>query len=155
VPSPHPERWQQKIADSSVGIGNAVLSRWPIIATDHLHLPAGNEPAEGRTALHASVDSPVGPLPVFTTQLNAPPHHSAVRCQQAVALAEFVAARRTGAFPPVLTGDFYILVGLPHKDGRGHVGSVRMVGHGPEGGVWPSDHAGVLAELRFGGPVRP
>jgi endonuclease/exonuclease/phosphatase family metal-dependent hydrolase len=43
----------------------------------------------------------------------------------------------------------YVLVGPPH--GRlGHVLSVRRIGAAPVGGVWPSDHAGVLAELDSG-----
>jgi endonuclease/exonuclease/phosphatase family metal-dependent hydrolase len=41
----------------------------------------------------------------------------------------------------------YIVVGPPHEGRRGHVRSVRRVGAEPVGGVWPSDHAGVLAEL--------
>lgn len=216
VPSPRPERWQHKLGDSNVQIGNAVLSRWPISATDQLHLPTGNEPDEGRTVLYASIDSPAGSVPVFTTQLNSAPHQSAVRCEQVMALAEFIAAHKAEAFPPVLTGDFnaepssdeirlieghrtaptvpglvlidawryadpgepghtwdhrnnpyvqaslepssridYVLIGLPRQDGKGHVRSVRMIGHGPEAGVWPSDHAGVLAELGRGGDQAP
>jgi endonuclease/exonuclease/phosphatase family metal-dependent hydrolase len=40
----------------------------------------------------------------------------------------------------------YVLVGPPHGR-RGHVRSVRRIGAAPVAGVWPSDHAGVLAEL--------
>jgi endonuclease/exonuclease/phosphatase family metal-dependent hydrolase len=44
----------------------------------------------------------------------------------------------------------YILVGPPHEGGRGHVRSIRRIGARPVRGVWPSDHAGVLAELETG-----
>jgi endonuclease/exonuclease/phosphatase family metal-dependent hydrolase len=44
----------------------------------------------------------------------------------------------------------YVLVGPPHTGRRGHVVSARRIGAEPVGGVWPSDHAGVLAELGTG-----
>jgi endonuclease/exonuclease/phosphatase family metal-dependent hydrolase len=44
----------------------------------------------------------------------------------------------------------YVLVGPPHSGRRGHVVSARRIGAEPVGGVWPSDHAGVLAELGTG-----
>ena len=39
----------------------------------------------------------------------------------------------------------YILVGPPHADGRGSVRSIERIGATPVRGVWPSDHAGLLA----------
>jgi endonuclease/exonuclease/phosphatase family metal-dependent hydrolase len=42
----------------------------------------------------------------------------------------------------------YVLVGPPHEDGRGSVRAIERIGATPVGGVWPSDHAGLLAELR-------
>jgi len=44
----------------------------------------------------------------------------------------------------------YLLVGPPHEGRRGHVRSIRRIGETPVGGVWPSDHAGLLAELETG-----
>jgi endonuclease/exonuclease/phosphatase family metal-dependent hydrolase len=41
----------------------------------------------------------------------------------------------------------YILVGLPAAGGTGRVRSVHVIGDAPVRGVWPSDHAGVLAVL--------
>jgi endonuclease/exonuclease/phosphatase family metal-dependent hydrolase len=41
----------------------------------------------------------------------------------------------------------YVLVGPPRSGRRGHVVSARRVGAEPVRDVWPSDHAGVLAEL--------
>jgi endonuclease/exonuclease/phosphatase family metal-dependent hydrolase len=45
----------------------------------------------------------------------------------------------------------YVFVGRPDGEGRGQVLDVRLVGTEPVGGVWASDHFGVLAVLR-GGP---
>ena len=42
----------------------------------------------------------------------------------------------------------YVLVGPPSAGGLGAVRRTRLVGDAPVRGTWPSDHAGVLAELR-------
>ncbi|MFF3939002.1 endonuclease/exonuclease/phosphatase family protein [Streptomyces phaeofaciens] len=47
--------------------------------------------------------------------------------------------------PPVRID--YIHVGPPGPVGEGHVRAVRRAGHGPVDGVWPSDHAAVVADL--------
>ncbi|AXK37870.1 endonuclease [Streptomyces armeniacus] len=130
-PFDRPERWNARLGDPDTqdgtahhtgtpayGIGNAVLSRWPVLDRAVLRLPttAGGQD-DGRTALYALLDAPGGPLPFFTVHLNSPPHESAVRRQQVRAVAEFIAEHRDaptavrGAavgepFPPVLTGDF-------------------------------------------------
>ena len=46
----------------------------------------------------------------------------------------------------------YVLVGPPNGR-RGHVRSVSRIGTAPVAGVWPSDHAGVIAELETGGEI--
>lgn len=51
------------------------------------------------------------------------------------------------AFEPSRRID-YVLVGLPDATGRGTVMSVRVVLDEPRGDVFPSDHFGVLAEIR-------
>lgn len=105
--SPAPGRWQEQLDEPSIGIGNAILSRWPIGAHAHLRLPTGSAGDEGRTVLHAIIDAPAGPVPFFTTQLNSAPQHSAVRCEQVVAIAGFVAGNTASkGHPPVVTGDF-------------------------------------------------
>lgn len=105
APSPAPERWQHKIGDASVGIGNAVLSRWPIVASEIRRLPAGDEPDEGRVVLYAQIESPFGRIPFFTTHLNTPWGQSALRREQVAEIAEFM-REHASAFPPILTGDF-------------------------------------------------
>lgn len=91
--------------DESMSIGNAILSRWPILADAEVSLP-GPDREEPRVALHARVDTPGGVLPMFTTHFTHRPHASAVRVAQARRLAEFVAAHVADcAYPPVVTGD--------------------------------------------------
>ncbi|WP_327717689.1 endonuclease/exonuclease/phosphatase family protein [Streptomyces sp. NBC_00490] len=204
-----PERWRRRIGDPALDIGNAVLSRWPVLEQDVLRLPAPADLDDGRLALHARLAAPDHPVPFFTTHLASPLHASAVRREQVTALAEFVAAHRDGTvFPPVVTGDFnawpdsdeirlfgglrtapvvpgqvffdaweyadpaapattwgpanpyvhpglgpggridYIHVGGPAGPaGEGTVLGVRRAGNGPVDGVWPSDHAAVVADL--------
>ena len=43
----------------------------------------------------------------------------------------------------------YVLVGWPREGGRGHVVAADVFGTDPVDGVHPSDHAGVVAELRY------
>ncbi|OIJ68838.1 endonuclease/exonuclease/phosphatase family protein [Streptomyces mangrovisoli] len=204
-----PEYWRSRIGGAAVDVGNAVLSRWPIVEHDRLELPAREDGDDGRLALYARIDAPAHQVPFFTTHLTSAVDGSAVRCRQVVALAEFVTAHSRGtAFPPVVTGDFnafpdsdevrrfggyrtapavpgqvfldaweyadpaqpsatwnaanpyvaagfgpsaridYIHTGLPGPAGLGSVSTVRRVGDAPVDGVWPSDHAAVLAELR-------
>ena len=109
APSPAPERWQRRVGTegAGVGIGNAVLSRWPIVARETAPLPAAGGPDEGRHCLFAAIESPTGRLPFFTTHLHSAPGRSALRQAQVAAVAGFVHARSAGAaFPAVLTGDF-------------------------------------------------
>ncbi|WP_327345179.1 endonuclease/exonuclease/phosphatase family protein [Streptomyces europaeiscabiei] len=99
-------RWQRRIGDPDVGIGNAVLSRWPVLEQDAIGLPTG-EGGSTRGALYALLDAPGAPVPFFATHLSSATDASAVRCRQVTALAEFVARHRDrGAHPPVITGDF-------------------------------------------------
>jgi endonuclease/exonuclease/phosphatase family metal-dependent hydrolase len=208
TPSPAPERWQERIGNPAMQIGNAILSRWPITEQASQPLPTGDGADDSRTVLFAQVQTPTGPLPFITTQLTSTTGQSAVRCQQVAALCRFLAAHTGPGFPPVVTGDLnaepdadeirllgghktapvvpglvlvdawsyadpmtpgwtwdrrnpyvaatgepsaridYVLVGLPSATGAGQVRSVRLIGDQPVDGVWPSDHAGVLAELQ-------
>ncbi|MEV0277490.1 endonuclease/exonuclease/phosphatase family protein [Streptomyces sp. NPDC050610] len=209
APSRAPQRWQRRIGDSTIGIGNAVPSRWPIVEHDVAQLPARRGDDDGRLALYAGIETPTHQVPFFTTHLSSAIDASAIRCQQVAVLAQFVATHRHGTgFPPIVTGDFnafpdsdevrqfggyktspaapgqvfldaweyadpgqpsatwnaanpyvaagfepsaridYIHTGPPGQKGLGSVASVRRVGDEPVDGVWPSDHAAVLAHLR-------
>ena len=43
----------------------------------------------------------------------------------------------------------YVFVGFPKEGGAGHPVSCRLAGNEPIEGVWPSDHIGVVADLRY------
>ncbi|MFD3512134.1 endonuclease/exonuclease/phosphatase family protein [Streptomyces sp. NPDC058657] len=102
-----PHHWQRRTGGDTSDIGVAVLSRWPIGEEAAERLPAAGAVDNGRMALYARVDSPFGPVPVFTTHLNSAVYDSAARCAQVRALHRFVAEHRgEGAFPPVVAGDF-------------------------------------------------
>lgn len=112
---------------AGVLFGNAVLSRFPIAASQALPLPV-REGEEHRCLLHAQLEAPAGPLPVFVTHLNWMFHHGIVRERQVVAIAREVArlAPMRG-LPPVLMGDFNaapdaaeirFLVGLQSLEGQ-------------------------------------
>ena len=102
-----------------LSLGNAILSRWPIVAQAGAELPVGDLVAEGRVAVHARVDAPGGTLPMFTTHLTCGLGRSQVRTAQVRRLAEFVTGTRLDqvpaefvagqaadcAYPPVVTGD--------------------------------------------------
>jgi endonuclease/exonuclease/phosphatase family metal-dependent hydrolase len=88
--------------------GNAVLSRFPIVARHHWTLP-GDPAEETRGLLHADVDAPCGRVPLFVTHLDWRLHHGYHRLGQ----VEFIADRvqeimSDGAdrFPAILVGDF-------------------------------------------------
>ncbi len=42
----------------------------------------------------------------------------------------------------------YVLVGYPRDGGRGQAVAARRIGAAPVDGVWPSDHCGVVVDLR-------
>lgn len=109
--------------------GNALLSRFPILAAQSFILP-GLETGESRSLLYALLETPFGNLPVFVTHLNWKFHQGSVRLQQVRFIAERIATLapvRTEFLPPVLMGDFNaepeadeirFLRGLAVVDGR-------------------------------------
>jgi endonuclease/exonuclease/phosphatase family metal-dependent hydrolase len=91
----------------SLYLGNAVLSRWPIVEIRNWPLPTLHED-ETRALLLALVDAPVGRIPVLCTHLSWRFHAAEERALQVRAVderAREVAATR-GGFPPILMGDF-------------------------------------------------
>jgi len=89
------------------GLGNAVLSRWPILRTVTFTLPGTDE---ARSAVFAELETPAGKLPFFSTHLNWKFHEGHVRQLQVRALARFVEAvapiGADHALPPIVVGDF-------------------------------------------------
>lgn len=137
----HPPRPQDGVA-----IGNAVLTRWPIVAGEELELPTRAWPSAGLRC--ARVSAPAGVLPFVTTHLTYRPGGSAIRLEQVRALAGFVAEQAGDcASPPIVTGDLNAEpVGLPQHD-RGRIETALLGGNAPVNGVWPSDHFAVIADL--------
>ena len=49
----------------------------------------------------------------------------------------------------------YVLVGTPRGAGSALITGARVAGDRPRDGVWPSDHAAVVVDLRLGEPFQP
>ncbi|MFI6319160.1 endonuclease/exonuclease/phosphatase family protein [Nonomuraea sp. NPDC050556] len=84
-------------------LGNALLSRWPVVRQDVLALPVDG--VEPRALLRALVDTPAGTLPVFVTHLDWELDRSAARVEQ----VRFIVSAMGGwggDLPAVLLGDF-------------------------------------------------
>ncbi len=187
--------------------GNAVGSRWPIVAREAAALPDSGD-GEQRCALSVAIAAPFGELGFTCTHLNWKFHHGWIRERQMVAVCDLaLRLRPKSGFPPILVGDMnaepdsaevryatglqsrdgrsvafldawgrvgdggpgstwssrnryaarmheperridYVLVGHPGRRGVGQLLSCRVVCDEDEGGIWPSDHFGVYAELR-------
>lgn len=206
APSPAPKQFQRRIGDTTMQVGNAILSRWPIVSSVSRNLPSTSAD-EGRTALITVVDAPTGPIGFVTTQLASTVGESALRCEQVRALTGHIVDEVPEAASLVLTGDFnaepdsdeirllgghktapavsglilldawryaepdgrewtwdrrnpavlatgepnaridYIFVGYRPSTPALYVRSARLAGDVPSHGVWPSDHAAVVADL--------
>lgn len=206
APSPAPKRFQCRIDDHTTQVGNAILSRWPIVSSVSRSLPSTSAD-EGRTALVTVVDAPSGPIAFVTTQLASTVGESALRCEQVRALTGHIIDETPETASLVLTGDFnaepdsdeirllgghktapavsglifvdawlyadadtrgwtwdrrnpavlasgepsaridYIFVGHRPSTPALYVRSARLAGDVPSHGVWPSDHAAVVADL--------
>lgn len=86
-------------------LGNALASRWPIVASESQSLPDRGD-GETRVALHADVASPYGRLALCVTHLHWSFDHGDTRCEQVRVLAERLLARHAaGEFPPLLLAD--------------------------------------------------
>jgi hypothetical protein len=49
----------------------------------------------------------------------------------------------------------YVLVGMPRAGGSALITGARVAGDRPRDGVWPSDHAAVVVDLKLGEPFEP
>ncbi len=116
--------------------------------------------------------------PVLTGDLNALPESDEVRSIEGVLTEPAVpglvlvdAWRYAGPHDPGFTWDRanphvagtgepssridYVLVGLPRAGGAALVVAAGLLGERPHDGVWPSDHAGVVADLLLGPQAAP
>jgi endonuclease/exonuclease/phosphatase family metal-dependent hydrolase len=200
--------WGQASLEPVYPLGNAILSRWPILRSETVRLPNGGS-AEDRSVVFAELDAPFGRLPFFCTHLNWKLDHGHIRCLQVRALVEAVEklAPRSG-LPPVVVGDFnaepdsdemrfmrgltgfggpcvyfmdafhvagegpgytfskrnpfaepvreaerridYVFVRGSEDPSRGEPIDARVCFDQPIGGVYPSDHFGVVATITAG-----
>jgi len=99
--------WAQASDNHGFPVGNAILSRWPILRSERIVLPDGGTD-ERRCLLFAEIDAPFGKLPFFCTHLNwrlSDGHVRVLQVQAVVAAVERIAPVGE-TFPPVLVGDF-------------------------------------------------
>jgi endonuclease/exonuclease/phosphatase family metal-dependent hydrolase len=84
--------------------GNAVLSRWPLVADEKLILPHAS-PADGRIriAVSATVQTPLGEVQAYSVHLETPWLGPRARMDQAEAV---LAHARVWPWPTVIAGDF-------------------------------------------------
>lgn len=86
-------------------MGNALLSRWPILEQAHFALPIPDGD-QGRSLLFALVAAPCGRVPVFVTHLSWQLHLTDVRVRQVRCIDDHVRELgKKGTFPAVLMGD--------------------------------------------------
>ena len=122
---PAPEQFQRRAGDRTVVVGNAILSRWPIEATEVRPLTPLDAPDEGRCLVHARTAG----LDVFCTHLNWQYHHGYIREAQVLKVVGTIEAQAdaTSPFPPILCGDLNanpdsdeirFLCGLASLEGR-------------------------------------
>jgi endonuclease/exonuclease/phosphatase family metal-dependent hydrolase len=89
-------------------MGNAMLSRHPIVESERYVLP-GLETGETRSLLYTLLDTPWGRLPAFVTHFNWRFQQGNVRLRQAAFVAKMVdelAPHDSALLPPILMGDF-------------------------------------------------
>jgi endonuclease/exonuclease/phosphatase family metal-dependent hydrolase len=85
--------------------GVAVMSRWPIGASERRPLPDGTGRVAGEV-LYSAVDGPRGRVQVFTVVLDFPLGASAARQAQVRCLTGFVTEVVEPRYPTVVCGDF-------------------------------------------------
>jgi endonuclease/exonuclease/phosphatase family metal-dependent hydrolase len=98
--------WGKASENHGFPVGNAILSKWPIVRSETFELPDGGSD-ERRSIVFAELASPYGKIPVFCTHLNWKLNHGHIRQLQVKRLVDVVArlAPEEG-FPPLVLGDF-------------------------------------------------
>lgn len=124
------------------GLGNAVLSKWPITRTLTFGLPGTDE---ARSVVFAEIETPHGTLPFFSTHLNWKLDEGHVRQMQVRALTSFIESVAPKAsldkLPPVVVGDFNA---EPDSDEIRFMRGLASVG--PGASVYYADCFGVAGE---------
>jgi endonuclease/exonuclease/phosphatase family metal-dependent hydrolase len=97
-----------KALPGGISLGNAVLSRFPITASEVVALPSGDTEEE-RSLLVTELATDTGTLPFLVTHLAWRFHHGYLREQQALRIGRHIASAqpvRDDRLPLVLVGDF-------------------------------------------------
>jgi endonuclease/exonuclease/phosphatase family metal-dependent hydrolase len=98
--------WREDSAYHPGEFGNAIASRFPILESEAIALPDAGD-GEKRSALSATLDSPLGRVSFTCTHLHWKFRHGEVRERQVQAVCDLVLRRRVrGGFPSILVGDF-------------------------------------------------
>lgn len=134
--------------------GNAILSRWPIIAQEMVMLPGIEGRPPNRSALLALIETPAGPQPVTVTHLAWQYDASPLRQAQLEVVVDLVARHLPDdpatAPPAILGGDFNAVpesdeirrltgVSTPFHDGLVFTDCWAAVGEG-DGHTWSRDN---------------
>ena len=91
---------------NGMSLGNAILSRWPILGVESVRLPNLEGEPSHRSALMAVVDAPSGAIPVVSVHTEYRFDQSTTRVAQTSALAKFVKQQHdAGSFPVIIGGD--------------------------------------------------
>ncbi len=146
---------------ASAYMGNAILSRWPLVDMLDTRLPGIDGRPAYRSLLTARATTPWGPWPIACTHLDHRFDDSELRCRQVDAVADVVAELRGDPAvdrPVILGGDFNAapdsdeirrLTGRTAPLRRGLVFNDlwEMAGEGP-GWTWSADNP-MLAEANW------
>jgi len=88
-------------------MGNALLSRFPIIESTTFELPGETESGESRSVLCTLVEHPDGLIPVYVTHLNWKLDQGFIRIRQVQRIHDLITTRRkANHLPAILMGDF-------------------------------------------------
>jgi endonuclease/exonuclease/phosphatase family metal-dependent hydrolase len=92
--------------DGDGKLGNAILSRFPVVSQDTIRLPSGQR-FQARILVHARIKTPFGSVSMFTTHLNFQLDDGSSREEQVIAIAQHVKEYSAGSdLPAILVGDF-------------------------------------------------
>jgi endonuclease/exonuclease/phosphatase family metal-dependent hydrolase len=125
-----------------VGLGIAVLSRWPILEQEALVMPARHRSWEPVT-LTVRVDHPAGPLPIIATCLDYGVPYTDDRIAQGAFVADLATAPRfDGPCPVLLMGDMNAAANSPVlRPVTDVLTDAWTAGHGaPDAVTLPSSH---------------
>ncbi|MFM1752088.1 MAG: hypothetical protein RL119_1050 [Actinomycetota bacterium] len=95
------------VSSGSYEMGNALISRWPIIEHDAVSLPDQHGNPAHRRALWALIETPWGAWPMISTHLDHRFDESATRQKQVDAVADLaLSLRKKSELPVLIGGDF-------------------------------------------------